>query len=330
MMNFTSKLDDDIHPEKKKKIIKLLSESLTGDDNLLQRRFHALMNENFSQKTYTIIDESDDIASVLIYFKDTLLYQGSQLSVIYLSHLATAARYRGSGITREIMDHVEFSLCTKNDLIYGYPRRAIQGFWSKIGFSETTNGNTKSLNFPKKYLRSTSNFIWTKATYKDIPALVKIANESQNSRLIKVCRDVNKWRHIFLCQENFEFNLLICKSIDEIPVAYCAIQGETIIELCALEIDFRDLINLSLADITNCQTLSILNRGLVVSDYKLVFEWVKKFGTILEKEKWDLVLFSKHKELLNSIISFESSGTSETAKFFQTSLGSNFLSLDSY
>ena len=117
----------------------------------LQKKFRALMTANFSQNIFTVFDESHNIAAVLIYFEDTFYYNSDQFSIIYLSHLATAEKYRGSGVTRKIMDFVQFTLCDNYDLIYGYPRRAIRGFWGKLGFTELTNNNVKVFKISKKY-----------------------------------------------------------------------------------------------------------------------------------------------------------------------------------
>lgn len=131
------------------KISKLLSESLPGDKNLLQKRIRALMTANLSQNTYTIVDKNREIASVLIYFADIFYYEGKELSIAYLSHLATAKKYRGGGVTRNIMDFVQSNLCNEHDFIYGYPRRAIRGFWGRLGFTELTNTKVKLFKFPK-------------------------------------------------------------------------------------------------------------------------------------------------------------------------------------
>ena len=259
-MMFTCNLAKPGEPVDINKISKLLSESLPGNKNLLQKRFRALMTANFSQNVYTVLDDNNDIASVLIYFEDIFYYKSNQLSVIYLSHLATAEKYRGSGTTRKIMDFVQVNLCNNYDLIYGYPRKSLRGFWSKVGFTELTNTNVKLFT-------------------------------------------------------------------------YCSIQDGIVTEFCTVESNFIYLINTNLATYIEGEDLPILNRGIVMNNYKLLLDWSLEFIRISDIGPWDLVLFSKHKKLLNTLKEFESSKSSDftcSTQSTQELLGSNFLTLDSY
>ena len=332
-MMFTCNIAKPGEPVDINKISKLLSESLPGNKNLLQKRFRALMTANFSQNVYTVLDDNNDIASVLIYFEDIFYYKNNQLSVIYLSHLATAEKYRGSGTTRKIMDFVQVNLCNNYDLIYGYPRKSLRGFWSKVGFTELTNTNVKLFKIPKRYLPINPKYDWVDATESDIPEIVKISGHPQNSRLIRVLRDEKKWKHIYLCQKDFQFRLLVCKSSNSKLHAYCSIQDGIVTEFCTVESNVIYLINTNLATYIEGEDLPILNRGIVMNNYKLLLDWSLEFIRISDTGPWDLVLFSKHKKLLNTLIEFESSKSSDftcSTQSTQELLGSNFLTLDSY
>ena len=312
------------------KISNLLSESLPGDKKLLQNRFRALMTANSSQNIYTISDDNNDIASVLIYFENTFYYESKQLSIIYLSHLATAENYRGSGVTRRIMNFVKLNLCEKYDLVYGYPRRAIRGFWSKLDFCELTNTGVKLFKIPKNQLLVNHNCIWADANESDIAEIAKLFSKTKDGRLIRIVRDENRWKHIFLCQKAFQFRLLVCKSIDGELIAYCVIQNESVTEFCTAEMIPNTLINTNLASYIDGENLSILNRGIIFNYDKLFLGWLQSFS-VSEIDPWDLVLFSKYKELLNSIIDFELSRNFQSDNQLpQALLGSNFLTLDSY
>ena len=182
---------DKLNLKEKKEVINLIKFSFKIpkiDTYKFEKKFN-----NLPHKVFFIAKNKDNkIIGLIVLIKREMNYCGNVLQVLGMSFMAIEKKYQLKGLSNEFRKKI-FLYSKKFDLILGFARKKMDGYWSRFGFLGFTNFG--EINIELKDIKSENKYKFSiskinKDDIKKINNLSLIDNEKIAGNII---RDDKLW-----------------------------------------------------------------------------------------------------------------------------------------
>jgi hypothetical protein len=281
-------------------ITKLLTESFPGNSQVLEQLFSSMLSDHPSLKTLVVKNESLEIVSVMFLIEGTFDIGYKSMTYCNMSFFATDPNYRKGTATKLIVDYVTTVIQVDFDVVFGFPRHIMMGYWSRYGFKESTNSHCKSLQLPNNRSSTRSDFSIREASLADISSLTRIYASASAARAMNFTRSESKWRYILeFCKiEGIEVNIASNQSGQHI--GYICNRNGLILEMAYLQQYCVDLLSLASLSLGNQVDIKISLRGVIPGvcddELKIAIDELAEVSSV--EDLWDFMYYSKNNYLL--------------------------------
>jgi hypothetical protein len=120
-------------------ITKLLTDSFPGNPSQLEDLFGLMILKHPGLRIIVVKNEKEEIVSVLFLIQGSFVMAGNTRNFCNMSFMVTQQDYRKGPATKLIVNYVTEVILAEFDLVFGFPRHVMQGYWTRYGFKESTN-----------------------------------------------------------------------------------------------------------------------------------------------------------------------------------------------
>jgi hypothetical protein len=320
--------------EERAQIIDLFASEFPGDKLILENRFNHIINFHPNLTSIVCKNRDNEILSVMFTYESTAEFNFEKLRVCTLSFFATKPEFRRGKASKIVRDYVQDHVLTQFELVIGFPRHMMKGYWGQFGFTETTNSSGTKLNFTELISKNQSNYSWHSANTGDIPEIMNLHQQAVKSRKLKYLRSFETWNYMLKFAELLMFRILVCRGKNLEILSYAVIQSGTIIETSNM-CDNRDfLLNRNFLINSGFNEIFLSLRGILSGQYYTLNQFFPEeqlTKLLITEDKWDFMVHSNNQTLHDYVIEIES-GFDFSQKFiFQdnySSLVSTFSIMD--
>jgi hypothetical protein len=296
--------------EEQTQIVNLFTNEFPGDKGLLKSKFELIINSHPNLKIIVCKGIDGEIVSAMFILESVLNFEVQKLNLCSLSFFATKPKFRRGEASKLMREFVRSSILPKYDLVIGFPRHIMQGYWGKNGFIETTNSAGRKIDLTELVEKNDSNYFWQSATVEDIRVVMDLHHRATDGKKIKYLRSFETWIYLFKLSGLTRNKILLCKGDDSRILSYAVIQGETIIEISHIDNSNDFLLNTNLLHNSGCRSIFLSLRGMLSGDYWSLtqFASINQLDDLLTTEdKWDFMVHAKDFNLKEYIVECESS-----------------------
>lgn len=191
-------------------VTNFFKKNFPGNKKRLQKHFSIVLKNSKNQKWTLAYFKNKICGAYIIKFK-IMNYQGIKLKICGTSYIAVDKKFQKFGIAKYFKNKL-FKLSEKHDLILGFARKIMDGYWVPYGFVGITdfgvfninplniktyelNTNFKITNFKKQYLNK------IKTIYKINDKFIT-GNLVRTSLDFKKCLKINNLKTIKIFKKN--------------------------------------------------------------------------------------------------------------------------------
>jgi len=135
---------DNLSKSKLNQIISLFKKSYPGDTNKLEKHFSIAL-KNSKKQIWNIAYFKNKICGAHFLKFKIMNYQGIKLKVCGLSYLAVDKEFQKFNIAKKFINMM-FKVSKEHDLILGFARKKLDGYWVPHGFVGVTDFGVFSIN----------------------------------------------------------------------------------------------------------------------------------------------------------------------------------------
>lgn len=311
--------------EEKTQIINLFTSEFPGDKQLLNSKFDHIINFHPNLTSIICKNTNNKILSAMFILESTAEFKFEKLRVCSLSFFATKPEFRRGEASKLVRDYVQDHILPQFELIIGFPRHVMQGYWGKFGFTETTNSSGVKFNFTKLIRENESNYFWQSASMEDIPEIMNLHQQVVYGRQLRYLRPFETWIYLLKFSEIAMFRILVCREKNSKILSYAIIQGGTIIEISNIDDNSNFLLNKNFLINSGFNEIFLSLRGILSGEYFTLIQFFSEellTSLFIAEDKWDFMLHSNNQILHDYIFEIES-GCDFSKKFiFQKKYGS--------
>jgi hypothetical protein len=320
--------------EEKTQIINLFTSEFPGDKQLLNSKINHIINLHPNLTSIICKNTNNEIVSTMFILESTAEFKFEKLRVCSLSFFATKPEFRRGEASKLVRDYVLDHVLPQFELIIGFPRHVMQGYWGKFGFTETTNSSGIKFNFTELIHENKSNYSWQPASFEDIPEIMNLYQQAVCRKQLKYLRSFETWSYLLKFSQLAMFRILVCREKNAKILSYAVIQGGTIIEISNMGDNGNFILNKNFLINSGFNEIFLSLRGMLSGEYYTLIQFFSEellTSLLIAEDKWDFMLHSNNQILHDYIFKIES-GFDFSAKFIfekeYTNLVSTFSFMD--
>lgn len=320
--------------EEKIQIINLFTSEFPGDKQLLNSKFNHIINFHPNLTSIICKSTNNEIVSTMFILESMAEFKFERLRVCSLSFFATKPEFRRGEASKLIRDYVQVHVLPQFELVIGFPRHLMQGYWRKFGFTETTNSSGLKLNITELIHKNKSNYFWQLASIEDVPEIMNLHQYVVHRKQLKYLRSFATWSYLLKYSEISMFRILVCRRENSKILSYAVIHGGTIIEIGVLNDNGNFVLNTNFLHYSGFNEIFLSLRGMLSGEYYTLAQFFSKeilTSSLIAEDKWDFMLYSDNKILHDYIFEIESGCNFSKEFIFQkkhNSLVSTFSIMD--
>lgn len=295
--------------EEKTQIINLFTSEFPGDKQLLNSKFDHIINLHPNLTSIICKNTSNEIVSTMFILESTAEFKFKKLRVCSLSFFATKPEFRRGEASKLVRDYVQDHVLPQFELIIGFPRHVMQGYWGKFGFTETTNSSGIKFNFTELIHKNKSNYSWQSASIEDIPEIMNLYQQAVYRRQLKYLRSFETWTYLLKFSELAMFSILVCREKNAKILSYAVIQGGTIIEISGMDDNSNFILNKNFLVNSGFNEIFLSLRGMLNGEYYTLTQFFSEellSSLLIAEDKWDFMFHSNNQILHDYIFEIES------------------------
>jgi hypothetical protein len=239
----------------------------------------------------------------------TAEFKFAKLRVCSLSFFATKPEFRRGEASKLVRDYVQDHVLPQFELIIGFPRHMMQGYWGKFGFTETTNSSGIKFNFTELIHKNKSNYSWQPASFEDIPEIMNLYQQAVCRKQLKYLRSFETWTYFLKFSELAMFRILVCREKNAKILSYAVIQGGTIIEISNMGDNGNFILNKNFLINSGFNEIFLSLRGMLSGEYYTLIQFFSEellTSLLIAEDKWDFMLYCNNQILHDYIFEIES------------------------
>jgi hypothetical protein len=295
--------------DEKTQIINLFTSEFPGDKLLLNSKFNHIINFHPNLTSIICKNTNNEIVSTMFILESTAEFKCEKLRLCSLSFFATKPDFRRGEASKLIRDYVLDHVLPQFELIIGFPRHVMQGYWGKFGFSETTNSSGIKFNFTELIHENNSNYFWESASTEDIPEIMNLYQQAVDRKQLKYLRSFETWSYLLKFPELAMFRILVCREKNANILSYAIIQGGIIIEISNIDDNSNFILNKNFLINSGFDEIFLSLRGMLSGEYYTLIQFFSKellTSLLIAEDKWDFMLHSNNQILYDYIFEIES------------------------
>jgi hypothetical protein len=290
-------------------ILKLFYGVFPGDQELLTKKFTHMLYSNGNVRVIVIKNDQKEVVSTLFLIEGKMNFEAKQYVYCNMSYYVTEVQHRGGQAARLISDYVVNIIQKEYDLVIGFPRHIMQGYWGRYGFTEITNSKCFELVMDIDKADVLSPLFYRVATDEDCPMLSELSTGFKNLNQIRLERSVSKWSYLIKILQSSGGKVVIGVNSEGMSLGYAAIQNSKIVELSCPDLSISNFISKDFFRYLGLDVISLDVRGIPTTQLGSRDFFVDEFFsrcTPQDRELWDLMFFSKHPQIHAHLLSRES------------------------
>ena len=315
--------------EEKKQITSLLAGSFPGKPEDLAAMFSLILDAHPDLTTVLVENDEAELVSALFLVTGNFEYNSTNFTYCNMSYFATESAYRKGEATALIIKYVTDVIQNEFDLVFGFPRHVMRGYWSRYQFQELTNSNCAGLRLKKSDLPSYQGTIFRVASAKDVSALNRIYSLASANRLIDFKRSLCKWEYLLDISRLHKLKILVCEESSGEELGYVVIRDDLILEIACIDGRESQILTQDLLASQGLIDITISLRGVLPGFSSFLHALIQAYEEpeMIKEGLWDFMYFCGHKELNEYLRKSEGSNVIESNSIF---VRSNFTVLDQY
>ena len=304
LVELTTRYDTD-----RQKILELFYGVFPGDQERLTKKFSHMFNSNEITRVIVIKDDQEEIVSTLFLIEGTMEFESKQFNYCNMSYYVTEVKHRGGEAARLISDFVVNVIQKEYDLVIGFPRHVMQGYWGRYGFTEIVNSKCFNFTMNKEIADAHTPLFYREATNEDSARLSGISKFSKSLDSINLERSDFKWSYLIKILHSSGGQVVLGVNNRNIPLGYAAIQNSKIIELSSPDLAISKFLSKDFFSHIGVGSIALDVRGISAAQLRpkdiLVDELFSRCIPH-DPESWDLMFYSKHAQIHTHLLSRES------------------------
>lgn len=295
--------------EEKTQIINLFTSEFPGDKQLLNSKFNHIINLHPNLTSVICKNANNGIVSTMFFLESEAEFKFEKIRVCSLSFFATKPEFRRGEASKLVRDYVQDYVLPQFELIIGFPRHLMQGYWRKYGFTETTNSSGFKLNVTELIDQNESNYFWQSASIEDVPEIMNLQQYVVHRKPLKYLRSFAIWSYLLKFSEIAVFRILVCRGENSKILSYAVIHGGTIIEISNLNDNSNFVLNKNFLINSGFNEIFLSLRGVLSGEYHTLVQFFSEdilTSLLIAEDKWDFMLHSKNQTLHDYIFEVES------------------------
>lgn len=293
----------------RQRILELFFGVFPGDQEHLTKKFSHMLESHEIIKVIVIKDVHEEIVSTLFLIEGKMEFEAKQFSYCNMSYYVTEVKYRGGEAARLISDYVVNVIQKKYDLVIGFPRHVMRGYWGRYGFTEITNSKCFDITMNMEVADTHTPLLYRVATNEDSARLSESSRFFKSVNSINLERSESKWSYLIKVLHSSGGKVVLGVDNRNIPQGYAAIQNSKIVELSSPDLAISKFLSKDFFSHIGVDSIRLDVRGISASKLKsrniLVDELLGRCTTH-DPESWDLMFFSKHPQIHAHLLSRES------------------------
>lgn len=243
--------------------------SFPGSSELLAKHLVLLMAKELKNE-FLILRSSEEIVAFMILIHKEIFYEGTKLDGLNLSYFAVDHKFKGTGLSRILAEHIQQNSLKIYDLVFGLPRKVFSGYWTRFGFLEGESDKSPLMiasNF--KEITSEKKCIWRSVQIEDLNGLGVIRERSFRSRKLWFYRNEVYWQYLYRRCTIQGMKMFVAEDHGKQKIAYAImnLHTRTIMEFSSLDLETFELSIKELSKFLNIkQDLRVPLRSILVPD----------------------------------------------------------------
>jgi len=314
--------------EEQRQIVNLLVDSFPGRPKEMEEMF-SLMLKAHPELTAVLVENDDaKIVSVLFLITGKFIHTSKQFTYCNMSYFVTDTYYRKGQATALIIDYVTEVIQNTYDLVIGFPRHLMQGYWTRHRFEELTNSKCTAINVKKADLPRSKGTTFRVATPTDIAGLNMIYCLTSSKRVINFIRSISRWEYLLRVSRLHKLQIFICEDPLGDKLGYFVIRDGVILEVGCIDGREYQVITQELLTSLGLSDISISLRGALPNPQNITQKLLDGLGKIalIGEDLWDFMYFCRDENLKQHFRQIEGS----THFDFNSTSPSNFTLLDQF
>jgi hypothetical protein len=177
-----------------KQAIELFADSFEMNETALGQ-FTYYLNDG-REKSYAIVRNEETIVGMFCLLRKRMMYFDIPCNVLGLSYLAISKKHKNPAIRQLLFGQVFEYANSCSDLMLGFARKKIDGFWFPYGFLGFTNFGRLTVEL--KHLPQLDNSLsLNKCSEADLPTLQSLHRSSYRNLVGSLQRNDSDWQYIF-------------------------------------------------------------------------------------------------------------------------------------
>jgi hypothetical protein len=268
-----------------------------------------MFNSNAITRVIVIKDDQGEIVSTMFLIEGTMEFKARQFTYCNMSYYVTEIKHRGGKPARLISDYVINVIQKEYDLVIGFPRHVMQGYWGRYGFTEIVNAKCFNFIMDKEIADAHTPFLYRDAKNEDSATLSEIFKFSRSLDSINLERSDFKWSYLIKILHASGGQVVLGVDQRNIPLGYAAIQNGNIVELSSPDIAISKFLSQDFFKHIGVDSIALDVRGILAARQRSRDIPVDEFFRLcipLDPEPWDLMFYSKHAQIHTHLLSRES------------------------
>lgn len=294
----------------RQRILELFHGVFPGDQMHLKNKFSHMLDAHKIVKVIVIKDGNENLVSALFLIEGKMKFEEKHFSYCNMSYYVTEVKHRGGEAARLISDYVVNVIQKKYDLVIGFPRHVMQGYWARYGFTEITNSKCFEISMNVEVSNTNTPLFYRAPTLEDCSKLSEITKLFKSANSINLERNEFKWSYLIKVLESSGGKVVVGVDNWNIPICYAAINNGKILELSSPNLAISKFLSKDFFNFLGVDSIRIDVRGISASQLEsrdiLVDELFSQCSAS-DPESWDLMFFSKHPRIHEYLLSRESS-----------------------
>ncbi len=285
--------------EEKQQITDLFANSFPGKPEELAVMFSLMLNGHPDLTTVSVRNDEGEIVSALFLISGIFDRNLTKMTYCNMSYFATNSAYRKGEATASIIKYVTEVVQNDFDLVFGFPRHVMSGYWSRYQFNELTNSGCVALRIKKSELPKHEDLHIRVATPKDAPVLNKIYLSASSNRLINFRRSISKWEYLLRISHLHKSEILISEDSLGQVFGYLVIRHGVILEIACHEGRESQTLTQELLASLDLDCITISLRGALSGFLKIaqVLIDASERVELVQEDLWDFMFFCRDEEL---------------------------------
>jgi hypothetical protein len=293
----------------RQEILKLFYGVFPGDQEHLTKKFAHMLYSNEIVRVIVIKNDQKEVVSSLFLIEGKMDFETKQYLYCNMSYYVTEVKHRGGQAAHLISDYVVNVIQKEYDLVIGFPRHVMQGYWGRYGFTEITNSKCFDLKMNIDIADALTPLFYRVATDEDCLKLSEMSKVFKSLNSIKLERSASKWSYLIKILQSSGGKVVMGFDSENIPLGYAAIQNSKIVELSSPDLPISKFISKDFFSHLGIDSISLDVRGIPTTQLEsrdIFADELFSRCAPLDRELWDLMFFSKHPQIHAHLLSRES------------------------